>query len=282
MAGKNNKWKTGPYTYLCVMEIEKILKETIGVVRAAGDFIAAERRTFSETRIEVKGTNDLVSYVDKETEKRLMAALQKFLPQAGFIAEESAPEQNKSEWNWIIDPLDGTTNFVHNIPAYAVSVALARGNEIQVGVIYNIPQQEMFYASRGGKAFLNDKIIKVSQHEKLSDCLVATGFPVKNFDRMQSFQKTTEHFMRNTRGIRRLGAAAVDLCYVACGRFDGFFEYNLNAWDVAAGALIVEAAGGKVTDFSGAGNYLFGKEIIASSENVYNEFQKVVREGFPS
>lgn len=265
-----------------MVEPEKILQETITVVRAAGDFIAAERRNFSEARIEAKGTNDLVSYVDKEAEKLLINDLQNILPQAGFIAEESAPGKSKSEWNWIIDPLDGTTNFIHNIPAYAVSVALARGNDIQVGVIYNIPQQEMFYASRGGKAFLNNKTIKVSQHAKLGDCLVATGFPVKNFDRIQGFQKATEYFMRNTRGIRRLGAAAVDLCYVACGRFDGFFEYNLNAWDVAAGALIVEAAGGTVSDFNGSGNYLFGKAIIASNEKVYNEFQKVVSEGFGS
>jgi myo-inositol-1(or 4)-monophosphatase len=264
------------------VNLEKILQDTLAVVHETGEFIARERSTFSDKRVEAKGTNDLVSYVDKESEKRLMDRLQQVFPQAGFIAEESAPDNNRKEWNWIIDPLDGTTNFIHNIPSYAVSVALAHRTEVQAGVVYNIPLQEMFYAQRGGNAYLNGQEIRVAESGRLSDCLVATGFPVKNFDRIEGFQRTTEHFMRHTRGIRRLGAAAVDLAYVACGRFNGFFEYNLNAWDVAAGALIVERAGGKVTDFKGGGDYLFGKEIIACSENVYKEFQQVVSRSFAS
>jgi myo-inositol-1(or 4)-monophosphatase len=264
------------------MDLEKILSETIKVVDEVGAFIAQERKHFSEKDVVGKDTNDLVSYVDKESEKKLIAALSIILPEAGFIAEESSPYENKSELNWIIDPLDGTTNFIHEMPAYAISVGLVQKQEIVLGVVFNIPQNEMFYAQKNGDAFCNGKTIHVSKHDQLKDCLVATGFPVKNFDRMKGFQGTTEYFMRNTRGIRRLGAAAVDLCYVACGRFDGFFEYNLNAWDVAAGALIVRRAGGKVSDFTGGDDYLFGKEIVAASENIYKPFQQIVGERFNS
>lgn len=264
------------------MDLEKILKETIKIVKETGAFIARERKHFSEKDVLDKETNDLVSYVDKESEKQLIEKLRKILPEAGFIAEESSPAENEGELNWIIDPLDGTTNFIHEMPAYAISVALARKHEILLGVVYNIPQNEMFYAHKEGKAFLNGKEIFVSKNEKMKNCLVATGFPVKNFDRVEGFQNATEYFMRNTRGIRRIGAAAVDLCYVACGRFDGFFEYNLNAWDVAAGALIVERAGGKVTDFAGGNNYLFGKEIVAAGSNIYKQFRGVVSERFNS
>ena len=262
------------------MDMNGLLSDTVGIVEGVGTFIAGERKTFSEKDILAKDTNDLVSYVDKQAEQQLIAKLQKLLPEAGFVAEESSPDTNSKELNWIIDPLDGTTNFIHNMPAYAVSVALASKTEILLGVVYNIPQNEMFYAHKNGKAFCNGKEISVSGSRKISDCLMATGFPVKNFDRLEGFQKTTEYFMKNTRGIRRLGAAAVDLCYVACGRFDGFFEYNLNAWDVAAGALIVERAGGKVSDFTCGNNYLFGKEMLASNAGIYREFREIVHLNF--
>jgi len=262
--------------YLCIMDLEEILGDTIRIVEEVGGFIAVERKTFSEKDILAKDTNDLVSYVDKQAESQLMEKLQRLVPEAGFIAEESSPNASPKELNWIIDPLDGTTNFIHNMPVYAISVALANKEEILLGVVFNIPQNEMFYAQKDGNAFLNGKQISISKHDKLANCLIATGFPVKDFARMQGFQNSTEYFMRNTRGLRRLGAAAVDLCYVACGRFDGFFEYNLNAWDVAAGALIVERAGGKVSDFSGGKNYLFGKEIVAASGNIFTEFQQII------
>lgn len=264
------------------MDLEQILKQSLVAVKETGYFIAEERKRFSREDIQAKDTNDLVSYVDKQSEQQLIEKLGKIVPNAGFIAEESSPDANTKELNWIIDPLDGTTNFIHNIPAYAVSVALASKTEILAGIVYNIPQNEMFYAHRQGKAFLNGHEIAVSKSEKIGDCLIATGFPVKNFDRMKEFQATTEYFMRNTRGLRRMGAAAVDLCYVACGRFDGFFEYNLNAWDVAAGALIVERAGGKVSDFTGGSNYLFGKEMVAAGDNIYKEFQSLVSNNFPA
>ena len=262
------------------MNLEAILQGVIKAVKETGYFIGNERKTFSQKDIEAKDRNDLVSYVDKQAELQLIEKLGKILTEAGFIAEESSPDKNTKELNWIIDPLDGTTNFIHNIPSYAISIALADRTETLLGVVYNIPQDEMFYAYKDGRAFLNGKEISVSKNAKMSDCLIATGFPVKDFSRLQGFQKTTEYFMQNTRGLRRMGAAAVDLCYVACGRFDGFFEYNLSPWDVAAGALIVKQAGGKVSDFSGGENYLFGKEAIASNGSIYNEFQQVVSSNF--
>lgn len=262
------------------MELEVILQEVIKAVKETGNFIGTERKTFSLKDIEAKDRNDLVSYVDKEAEQQLIQKLGKILPEAGFIAEESSPNKNTKELNWIIDPLDGTTNFIHNIPAYAVSVALASKTEILIGVVYNIPQDELFYAHKDGKAFLNGKEISVSKTEKFADCLIATGFPVKDFARMQGFQNTTEYFMQNTRGLRRIGAAAVDLCYVACGRFDAFFEYNLSPWDIAAGALIVKQAGGRVSDFNGGENYLFGKEAIASNAGIYKSFREIVKSNF--
>jgi myo-inositol-1(or 4)-monophosphatase len=262
------------------MDLEKILQEVIKVVRETGDFIGNERKTFSQNDVEAKDRNDLVSYVDKQAEKQLIEKLGKILPETGFIAEESSPDANTKELNWIIDPLDGTTNFIHNIPAYAVSVALACKTETLLGVVYNIPQDEMFYAHKNGKAFLNGKEISVSKNTEMGACLIATGFPVKNFDRVEGFQKTTDYFMRNTRGIRRMGAAAIDLCYVACGRFDGYFEYNLSPWDVAGGALIVEQAGGVVSDFKGGDNYIFGRETVASSAAIYHDFLNVVNSSF--
>ena len=262
------------------MDLEKLLQEVITAVKETGNFIAAERKTFSQKDIEAKDRNDLVSYVDKQSEQQLIKKLGKILPEAGFIAEESSPDKNTKELNWIIDPLDGTTNFIHNIPAYAVSVALASKTEILLGVVYNIPQDELFYAHKNGKAFLNGKEIFVSKSDKFADCLIATGFPVKDFSRMKNFQNTTEFFMQNTRGLRRIGAAAVDLCYVACGRFDAFFEYNLSPWDVAAGALIVKQAGGKVSDFSGGENYIFGREAVASNSSIYVIFREIVKSNF--
>jgi myo-inositol-1(or 4)-monophosphatase len=262
------------------MELESLLGKVILQAEKTGNFIAEERKTFSEQKAQVKDRNDLVSYVDKEAEQQLIEGLKKILPEAGFIAEESHPGKSGQELNWIIDPLDGTTNFIHNIPAYAVSVALARKEELLLGVVYNIPQKEMFSAHADGKAFLNGKEINVSKHEKLADCLIATGFPVKDFARLQGFLDTSSHFMQNTRGLRRMGAAAVDLCYVACGRFDAFFEYNLNAWDVAAGALIVKQAGGNVTDFKGGNKFLFGKEMVAANSKIYTEFQEIVAQHF--
>jgi myo-inositol-1(or 4)-monophosphatase len=257
----------------------RLLPEVIEIARTAAEFIRSESFRFKAASVEQKGLNDLVSYVDKTSEKMLVEALRKKLPGCGFITEENTAE-GKQEYNWIIDPLDGTTNFVQSVPCYAVSIALERNNEIILGVVYEVVREECFYATAGNGAFMNGTRIHVSEKDKLGDCLIATGFPVNDFSKVGNTLKAVEFFMRNTRGVRRIGAASADLCYLACGRFDGFFEYNLKAWDVAAGALIVQEAGGKVTDFRLGNNWLFGKEMCASNKNIFALFSEAVKNAF--
>ncbi len=261
------------------MDPATILPSVILTAKKAGAFIRKERESFSNDKVEVKGVNDLVSYVDKTSEEIIIKDLQTIFPDAGFIVEENTRSEKK-EYNWIVDPLDGTTNFVHGIPCYAVSIALEHNNQIILGVVLEVSRNECFYAIKGGGAFLNEKPIKVSENIQLKDCLIATGFPIYNFERIGPYLKTLEYFMRNTHGVRRIGAAAADLCYLACGRVDAFFEYNLNAWDVAAGALIVKEAGGKISDFKGGNDWLFGKELIASNTPVFEVFGDVIRQNF--
>lgn len=260
-------------------QLNSILPKVIATAKKAGAFIRKERENFSSDKIEIKGLNDLVSYVDKTSEEIIVKDLQTIFAPAGFIVEENTLSEKK-EYNWIVDPLDGTTNFVHGINCYAVSIALEHKGEIILGVVYEVSRDECFYAVKNGGAFLNEKPIKVSVNKTLNDCLIATGFPIYNFDRIQPYLKTLEYLMRNTHGIRRIGAAAADLCYLACGRVDAFFEYNLNAWDVAAGALIVKESGGKVTDFNEGADWLFGKELIASNLLVFEAFSKEIGQNF--
>ena len=229
-----------------------------------GEFILTECNNFDTGRIEQKeGFNNLVSYVDKESERRLVHALEKILPGAGFIGEEGTDIKGTNDYQWIIDPLDGTTNFTHSLPPFAISIGLAKRNKIVCGVVYEINKSECFHASEGNPAYLNDQIIHVSRVQTLSESLLATGFPYYHFDKIEAYLEIIKTFLQQTHGIRRLGSAATDLAYVACGRLDGFFEYKLNAWDVAAGGFIVEQAGGKVTDFNGGDNHLFGGELCA-------------------
>ncbi len=261
------------------MNLQDLTQQVIHIAKEAGQFIRSERQIFNYQNVEVKGLNDLVSYVDKTSEKMIVEKLANVFPEAGFIVEENTKSDTKS-YNWIVDPLDGTTNFVHGIPCYAVSIALEYQGEIILGVVYEVAQDECFWAYKNGGAYLNGQKVQVSQRKNLSESLIATGFPIYNFSRLDSYLQVFTHLMKNTHGIRRIGAAAADLCYLACGRVDAFFEYNLNAWDVAAGALIVKEAGGQVTDFTLQNNWLFGKEIIASNALLKGEFGCLVQEKF--
>lgn len=260
-------------------QLQQILPQVISTANLAAEFIRNERSSFSYSSVEIKGLNDLVSYVDKTAEEIITSQLLKILPQAGFIVEENTRNE-RNDYNWIVDPLDGTTNFVHGIPCYAVSIALEHNGEILLGVVNEVSRHECFYAIKDKGAFLNEKPIQVSKQASLSESLIATGFPIYNFTRFDAFIKALEYFMRHTHGVRRIGAAAVDLCYLACGRVDAFFEYNLNAWDVAAGALIVKEAGGKVYDFKSSNNWLFGKEIACSNALLEQEFQSIIQTSF--
>lgn len=258
-----------------MIDLKHVLSELTPRILETGNFIAGAAKSFSLEQVEFKGFNDLVSYVDKEAEKKLVSACREILPEAGFITEEGTATGRAEEYNWIIDPLDGTTNFVHGLPVYSVSVGLACRGKMVLGVVYEINREELFSAIRGNGAFCNGEPISVNKTTSLGNTLLATGFPYYNFNQMSVYLKILDHFMQHTHGLRRLGSAAVDLAYVACGRFDGFFEYNLNAWDVAAGILLVQEAGGTVSDFRNGEDYLFGREIIAAG-GVHPEMQKVI------
>lgn len=258
------------------MNLESICHQVVDLSKLTGQFIRHQRTQFSFDKVETKGLHDFVSYVDKEAESQLVQGLKKILPKAGFIAEEGTGTQMPGGLNWVIDPLDGTTNFIHGLPPYAISIALMDNEMVILGVIYEVTLNECFYSWGNGKAYLNGNQIRVSEIETVDSSLIATGFPYYDYERMEPFFKTMEYFMRYSHGLRRLGSAATDLAYVACGRFEAFYEYSLNAWDVAAGAFLVEQAGGKVCDFNGDKNYIFGREIVACNSRVFNPFLKIV------
>jgi myo-inositol-1(or 4)-monophosphatase len=249
-------------------------------VRKAGEFIRVQRKAFDRTVVEHKGFNDLVSYVDKEAEQMLVEGLDKISPVAGFITEEQTRNLSNNEIEWIIDPLDGTTNFVHGAPPFCVSVGLRINGELCGGIIYEINLNECFSGWKNGGVYLNDELVKVSAVKRMADSLIVTGFPYTDFSRLKEYMEVFDYCMRSTHGIRRPGSAAVDLAYVACGRYEAFYEYGLNAWDVAAGAFLVQEAGGIVTDFKGGNDFLFGKEILACCPAVHEEFLKEIKKRF--
>ena len=261
-----------------MLELEKLRSQVENIALKTGDFILSERNSVSADEVELKSLNSLVSYVDKTAESMIVEGVKPLVEGAGFIAEEDTESERGEQFNWVIDPLDGTTNFLHDIPVFAISIALMDGDEIVLGVVYELGQKEMFSAIKGGGATLNGKPIRVKQTAELKDTLLATGFPYYDFDRMQAFFKLLAELFTKTRGVRRLGSAATDLAYVACGRFDGFFEYGLSPWDVAAGALLVQEAGGKVSDYYNENNYVFGGEILAASSAVFDALYSEVHQ----
>ena len=252
---------------------EHICREVIAIALHTADYIMGERGRVMAEQVETKGLNDFVTRVDKNSEKMLIDRLEKLVPNAGFIAEENTKSYKGNVHNWIIDPLDGTTNFIHGLPCFCISIALMENDEVVIGVIYELNQKECFYAWKNGGAFLNDKPIQVSTATRLKDSLLATGFPYYDYKWLDEYMNLFKYFMKNTHGVRRLGSAAADLAYVAAGRLEGFYEYSLKAWDVAAGVLIVTEAGGKVSDFEGGNNYIFGQELVCSNALIFEEFQ---------
>lgn len=235
-------------------------------------------RAQNELIIEAKGHNDFVTQMDKFSEKLLVEGLEKILPEAGFIAEESTRTDRGEVFNWIIDPIDGTTNFIHSMPPYAISIGLMENDKIVVGVIYELSRCELYTAWLGGGAYLNGNPIHVSKAPQVASALVATGFPYNNFDRMDGYMKSLNRLMVDAQGVRRIGSAATDLAYTAAGRFEVFYEYDLKPYDVAAGSILVTEAGGKVCDFNGGNNYIFGREIVASNGLLHDEFMKIIKE----
>lgn len=262
------------------MLLENLTQQVTEITKQAGDFIRQERKSFSSDKIEYKGLNDMVSYVDKHAEHIIVLGLEKILPEAGFITEEKTTTKIGERYNWIIDPLDGTTNFIHGVPTYSVSIALKEFGELVSGVVYEINLDECFYAWKDAPAYLNGGEIRVSTIDTVGKSLVATGFPYYNFEKQAAYMELFTELMRSSHGLRRLGSAAVDLVYTACGRFETFYEYNLNAWDIAAGVLIVRQAGGEVVNFSGGSEVMDTRELLATNGKITQEMLGVIQKYF--
>lgn len=259
-------------------ELDKILAGVVDVVYHTGDFIRSCRNQVNVEDIEVKDINSLVSYVDKTAEQKLVASLADIWPAAGFITEESTVAQSEKEWTWIIDPLDGTTNFLHDIPVFSISVALAYQKTVVLGVVYEIVRDEMFTAISGQGAQLNGKTIYVTTASDVANIVVATGYPYAKEKLLDTHFLVLRKVLESTRGIRRLGSAAVDLCYVACGRFGMYYELHLNPWDVAAGGLIVQEAGGVVSDLEDKHPWLSGQSILAYGSSLEKGALALIKE----
>lgn len=236
--------------------------------------------SFNANAIELKGLNDLVSYVDKRAERILVDNLSDLIPDAGFTTEEDTVNTKGKTYNWIIDPLDGTTNFIHGVPTYSISIALYEEDKPVLGIVYELNRGEMFYSYKGAPAYLNNKEITVSKRNTLADSLLATGFPYYQFEKQPQYMQLLAELMQKTHGLRRIGSAAVDLAYVACGRFDAFFEYNLNSYDVAGGAYIVQQAGGNIINFSGGNEFIEKREILATNGLIDHELLAAIQRHF--
>lgn len=262
------------------MTLNPIISQVTEVAKTAGQFIRQERLTFDADKIEYKGLNDLVSYVDKTAEQKIVAGLEKIMPEAGFITEEKTTTKIGDTYNWVIDPLDGTTNFIHGLPSYSVSIGLKKNEELVLGVVYEVCQDECFYAHSDSPAYLNGKEIKVSNKPAVADSLIATGFPYYDFSKQAAYIELFTELMRNCHGLRRLGSAAVDLCYTASGRFDAYYEYNLNEWDVAGGIVILKQAGGQVLNFKGGDEVLNTREVLATNGKITGEMLDYIQRYF--
>ncbi len=250
------------------IEAGKVLRENIGKITADA--------------VEDKRPFDYVTKIDKTCEQLIISAIKEHFPDHEILAEESGENYNKNAYRWIIDPLDGTTNFIHGNPHCSISIALQQENNIILGVIYDPYRDEMYYAERGKGAYCNHKNIYVSRQANVNNCLISTGFPFKSRHLLDQYWRVLSEIFMAVSGIRRTGSAALDLAYVACGRFDGFWELRLSPWDVAAGAIIIEEAGGKITDFEGKDNHIWTGNVVASNGIIHNFMLGKVQNVFTS
>ena len=255
-----------------------MLTTAVKAARRAGNIITRGARDLDLLTVKTKGPKDFVSEVDHAAEAAIVETLHAAYPDHAILAEEgTARDRNRDAENvWIIDPLDGTTNFLHGFPQYCVSIALAHKGVITQGVIYDPVRNDLFTATRGRGAFLNDRRIRVSRRAHLRDCLIGTGFPFRDGSFLDTYLQMMRAMIQQTAGLRRPGAAALDLAYVAAGFYDGFFEIGLNPWDVAAGSLLVLEAGGLIGDLSGEGDYLYGGQVIAATPKVFAQMVNVL------
>lgn len=260
---------------------EPILNIATEAARVAGNIIVRSMNRLDTVKISEKSPNDFVTEVDQRVEKEIIAIIKKAYPSHGILAEESG-ELAGNDYQWIIDPIDGTRNFIHGFPHFAVSIGVMYKNKIEYGVIYDPLLQELFIAARGKGAFLNDRRIRVGQRKNLSDCLFGTGFAYRHVDKDNPVPLNILRSILPTCGdIRRAGAATLDLAYVACGRLDGFWEFGLHLWDIAAGILLIKEAGGMVCDPTGGENYLSSGDVVCANPVILRQFLKMIHKDMP-
>ena len=258
--------------------LHPMLNTAVTAARAAGKIINRAALDIERVQVTAKSHNDFVTEVDQAAEQAIIDVLLQAYPGHAILAEESGRSRGAkdSEYLWIIDPLDGTTNFIHGFPVYAVSIALAHRGVVQQAVVYDPARNDMFYASKGRGAFLNDRRLRVSKRTRLLESLIGTGFPFRKGDNFKRYLKMFEDVMQQCAGLRRPGAAALDLCYVAAGWYDGFFETGLNPWDIAAGSLMVTEAGGLIGNFTGESDFLYQREIVAGNPKIYGQLVNIL------
>lgn len=252
-----------------MVNLEHLCTGVRKIALEAGLFLQEERRKFDRERVEEKSAHNYVSYVDKESERRLVEALTVLLPEAGFIAEEGSGALRDEEYCWLVDPLDGTSNYIHDIAPYCVSIALRNREELLLGVVYEVCRGECFYAVKGGKAYLDGEVIHVSDVSELDKAFIALGFPYNS----DAYRPVAAHLVDRLYGFaggtRLMGSAAAELCYVAAGRFEARLEAYLGPWDVAAGGLILRQAGGMITDFKGGDDWESGHQVLATNGGMH-------------
>ncbi|MBE2244657.1 MAG: inositol monophosphatase [Burkholderiaceae bacterium] len=258
--------------------LHPMLNTAIKAARAAGALINRASMDLDLLKVNAKAPNDFVTEVDQAAERVIIDTLLAAYPGHAILGEETGRTRGAkdSEYLWIIDPLDGTTNFIHGLPVYGVSIALAHRGQVQQAVVYDPTRNDLFFASKGRGAFLNDKRLRVSKRLRLAESLVGTGFPFRKGDDFPRYMRIFESVMKSCAGLRRPGAAALDLCYVAAGYYDGFFETGLSAWDVAAGSLIITEAGGLVGNFTGEADYLYRREVVAGNPKVFAQLVTIL------
>ncbi|HYB51454.1 MAG TPA: inositol monophosphatase family protein [Burkholderiaceae bacterium] len=256
-----------------------LLNTAVKAARKAGAIINRASLDLDLLHVSSKGHADFVTQVDRAAEQAIIETLSQAYPDHGFLAEESGAQrpQNAGDYTWIIDPLDGTTNFIHGFPQYAVSIACQHGGQITQAVVYDPTRNDLFTSTRGRGAFLNDRRLRVSKRTQLKDSLIGTGFPFRNLERIDQYLQLFKQVTAHTAGIRRPGAAALDLCYVAAGRLDGFWEFGLSPWDVAAGSLLVIEAGGLISDDEGNNAYLQSGNVVCGSPKIFEQLLRLVR-----
>ncbi|OQX55134.1 MAG: hypothetical protein B5M53_04740 [Candidatus Cloacimonas sp. 4484_209] len=249
-------------------------------VYAGGEILIKNMGKLTQSDIDIKAKNDFVTRVDKQSEDCIVGILKEKTPDFDILTEESKPLVTKSRYRWIIDPLDGTTNYIHSFPFFAISIALEEAGTIVLGMVYEPIRKELFFAEKGKGAYLNGKKIKVSTKISLEESFLATGFPFRAHNYIDTYLGIFKEMFLNSSGIRRAGSAVLDLCYTACGRLDGFWEMGLSAWDVAAGSLFINEAGGRVTDWEGGCDYIIGRTIVGSNGNIHEDMLSIIKKKY--